>query len=359
VRRLRLSTVGLALASGVVAGGCVSGEPVEVEKPSRAVQTAYLDEKAKPAAKLVSVHDLAGLIGLDPSWLEPDKKLRLASQWSELVFQVDSREVLLNGIRVFMGEGTVPGGKSLRFSSIDRDRLLVPILVPQKAGTRPPVQIVAIDPGHGGNDRGTRNEKLKLLEKDFTIDVARRLKSLLEARGITVVLTRENDSYVPLPERPARAATAGADVFVSLHFNSAASEEVRGIETYVLTPQFQRSTGSDEARVEDGIAVPGNRFDHWSSYLGYTVHRTLLEELKLPDRGLKRARFAVLRDLPCPGLLVEGGYLSNAEDAGLVSTEAYRDRLAAAVANGIDVYNQTLRRFQATSTAQAEVHESR
>ncbi len=345
----------LALASGTLAGTAVRAAPAGALAPARpaAPDAPIAGEKPSPAER-VSVHDLARFLGLEPSWLEPGKKLRLASQWTELVFSLDSREVLLNGARVFMGEGAVRDEKGLRFSSVDRDRLLVPILAPQLNEPRPPIQIIALDPGHGGIDKGTRNEKLELLEKDFTIDVARRLKTLLEARGFRVMLTREDDSYVPLPERPLRATTAGADLFVSLHFNAAGSAKVRGIETYVLTPQSQRSTGSEEKRVEDGIALPGNRFDPWNSYLGYTVHGILLKELKLPDRGLKRARFAVLRDLSCPGLLVEGGYLSNAEEAKLVSTEAYRNRLAAAVANGIEVYNQTLKRLEANRAAASE-----
>ncbi|MGH8020642.1 MAG: N-acetylmuramoyl-L-alanine amidase family protein [Opitutaceae bacterium] len=346
----------LALAWGTLVGTVVSAAPAGAFRPGRPAEPSATDAKKQAAPEPASAHELARFLGLEPAWLEPEEKLRLASRWTELVFNTDSREVLLNDIRVFMGEGAtvVPDGKTLRLSGIDRDRLLVPILAPQTNEPRRPVQIIALDPGHGGIDKGTRNEKLGLVEKEFTLDVSRRLKSLLQARGFRVMLTRENDSYVPLPERPARAATAGADLFVSLHFNAAGRSNVRGIETYVLTPQFQRSTGSEEKQAEDSIASPGNRFDRWNSYLGYTIHGILLKELKLPDRGLKRARFAVLRDLSCPGLLVEGGYLSNPDEAKLVSTSAYRDRLAAAIANGIEVYNQTLKRLEASRAAESE-----
>jgi N-acetylmuramoyl-L-alanine amidase len=190
-----------------------------------------------------------------------------------------------------------------------------------------------------------------LLEKEFTIDVAFRTKARLEERGFKVVLTRTTDDYVALPERPALAGRAGAELFVSIHFNATTSPEVRGLESYILTPQFQRSTGSDVLRPDDEVAVPGNVHDAWSAYLGYTLHRTLLADLRLPDRGLKRARFAVLRDLPCPGLLLEGGYLSNPDDAALIASEGYRERLAAAIANGIDVFNQALRRLEAVRAA--------
>jgi N-acetylmuramoyl-L-alanine amidase len=297
----------------------------------------------------VGVHAFAETLGLHAEWLEPGAKLRVSGARTELIFQVDRREVLVDGVRVFMGEGALPTerGESLRISTLDRDRLLVPLLTPGAIEARSPVQIIALDPGHGGRDRGTRNEKLGLVEKDFALDLAQRLRPLLQALGFQVVMTREDDTYIALPERAQRAATAGADLFVSLHFNAAASADVNGIETYVLTPQFQRSTGSDEKRPDDAVAAPGNRFDAWSSFLGYTVHRTLLDRMQRPDRGLKRARFVVLRELPCPGVLVEGGYLSNPEEARLVATDEFRDRLAVALAEAIDAYNQTLLRLRA------------
>ncbi len=301
----------------------------------------------------VTVHSLARTLGLEPGWLEPGRRLALRSPGSALVFEADRREVLVNGRRVFMGEGAVAAGDSLAISAIDRDRLLLPILAPQTLDPRPPLRVIALDAGHGGRDTGARNDALKLLEKDFALDVAGRVRALLAAAGHTVVLTRTDDTFVPLPERAVRAAAAGADVFLSIHFNATASPDVSGIETYVLTPRFQRSTGSDERRPDDDVDAPGNRFDGWNAYLGYTVHRQLLADLGLADRGLKRARFAVLRDLACPGVLIEGGYLSNPAEARLIATPAYRDRLAASIAASVDVYNQTLARLEAVRAATA------
>ena len=156
----------------------------------------------------------------------------------------------------------------------------------------------------------------------------------------------------PIADFLARISNAHrADAFVSVHFNAAGPAHVRGIETYVLTPQFQRSTGSEKLRPLDEVGSPGNRHDAWNSYLGYTMHATLLKELELPDRGLKRARFEVLRELSCPGLLVEGGYLSHDEEAKLIATESYREKLAEAIVHGIAVYDGTLKRLAANRHA--------
>lgn len=305
---------------------------------------------SRPHEDPVSLHQFARSLGLTPSWITPDEELRLKSEWSDLVFTAPSREVDLSGVRVFLGDSVEPGRRTLSISTIDRDRLLLPIMAPHTLAPRPPVRVVALDAGHGGRDTGTRNPALKLLEKELTLDVVRRLQPLLEGRGFNVVLTRTDDTYVDLAERPASAARAQADVFVSVHFNSGPTH-VHGVETYVLTPQFQRSTGSEKPDSADNLVVAGNDFDDWSANLGYTMHRQLISDLHRLDRGLKHARFEVLRELRCPGILIEGGFISHKEEARLVSDPAFRQRLAEAIARGLDAFNATLRRLEARRTA--------
>lgn len=294
-----------------------------------------------PPAQRVSLHTFARGVGLEASWLERNKKLRLKSRTNELVFELDRREVLINGARVFLGEAPLPGHRTLTISTVDRDRLLLPILAPQRLELWTPVRVIALDAGHGGKDTGTHSNSPKLDEKDLTLDVVRRLKPMLEARGFKVVLTRTDDTFIELLQRPAKSAAARADIFISVHFN-AGPAEVHGLETYILTPQHQRSTGSDTRKVEDDVAAPGNRFDEWSANLGYTVHRQLRSGLGLFDRGLKHARFVVLAQLPCPGVLIEGGYLSNSAEAKLVATPAFREKLASNIAAAVLAYHQTL-----------------
>lgn len=337
--RLVRSAVATALLVVSTAAG-LSGEPQARVVPSRPVGVSAQPQRA-PVAR-ASLATFARTIGFEHTWITPGKVLRVKSRLNELIFEVDKRELKLNGIRLFMGDPVTTGKKTLLITEIDRDRFVLPILAPQKLPALQPLRLIALDPGHGGRDRGTRSDAFNLDEKDLTLDVARRLKPMLEARGFKVFLTRTDDTYIPLPDRPKLAAGAGADLFVSLHFN-AAGPAVRGIETYILTPQYQRSTGSDELNAADDVLAPGNAHDGWNAHLGYTMHRQLLRDLGLPDRGLKHARFVVIRDLAvCPGVLVECGYLSHKDEARAIKDAAYREKIAASISAGLGAFNQRL-----------------
>lgn len=328
----------LAAALAGFAGLGLHGDPQARVAPSR---PAAASNKA-PAVPRTTVAAFGRSIGFEHKWLTDTKVLSLRSRLNQLVFEVDRREVKLNGLRLFMGDAATPAKRTLAISEIDRDRFLLPILAPQKLARMQPVRVIALDPGHGGRDRGTHSVDFNLDEKNLTLDIARRLKPLLEARGFKVVLTRTDDTYIPLTDRPKAAAAAGADLFISLHLN-AAGAGVRGIETYILTPQFQRSTGSDSFDAGDSVLAPGNAHDGWNAQLGYVMHRQLVQDLKLPDRGLKHARFVVLRDLAaCPGLLIECGYLSHKDEARLLGDAAHRQKLAVTLATGIATFNQRL-----------------
>jgi N-acetylmuramoyl-L-alanine amidase len=199
-------------------------------------------------------------------------------------------------------------------------------------------RIIVIDPGHGGEDSGTKSILGSHYEKEFTLDWARRLGSLLSAKGWQVYLTRANDSELPLSNRVAVAEQRKADLFVSLHFNSAAPDkEQAGLETYCLTPTGMPSSlirGFDD---DLRLTFPNNSFDGQNLQLACSVHRALLRVNGNHDRGVRRARFpAVLRGQQRPAILIEGGYLSNPREARLISEPGYRQKLAEAVANGIE-----------------------
>ncbi len=200
---------------------------------------------------------------------------------------------------------------------------------------------MVIDAGHGGVDTGTQNKAHRLDEKVFALDVALRLQALLGDERWRVLQTRTEDRFVPLGERAEFANKEKADLFVSIHFNAVANNStVRGTETYVLTPRFQRSTSSLTASAEDKVEQVGNRHDAWSAVLGHRMHRELLSRLKTDDRGLKRARFAVLRLVDCPAVLIEAGYLSNDDEARRIADEDYREEIARALHAAILAYDQ-------------------
>jgi N-acetylmuramoyl-L-alanine amidase len=229
-------------------------------------------------------------------------------------------------------------------SRTDAERLVGPLLAPAGiAGAAPPVpRTIVLDPGHGGQDSGTSNLVMGVFEKTFTLDVAQRLKPMLEARGWQVVLTRTADHFIPLPARPAMAIAAKADLFVSIHFNSVFPDtKTSGTEIYTFPPQFERSTrswGAGEQDDSESQPDPSNRFDPWNAVLANALHRALLTKLGTFDRGQKIAHYAVLKGLNCPGVLIESAFLSNDAEAQRVATPAFRQEIAEAIANGLDAY---------------------
>ena len=129
-------------------------------------------------------------------------------------------------------------------------------------------------------------------------------------------------------------------MFISVHFNAVGSnvERVSGSETYTMTPQYQRSASETRRDSMDAIANPGNVNDRWNSIIGYHMQRSMLNNLKTSDRGLKHGRLAVLRLARCPAVLVEAGFLSNTAEARKIATPAYRQKIAQALADGVKAY---------------------
>ncbi len=327
IRSLIGRLVGGGFVSLVLAVSCCAAPQVE-----RLYGVDYAD-----------VDSLASRTGLTQTWVVPQAKIRLADKDTRVELEADSREIELDGLRLFLGEPAVANRRAIYISCIDRDRFLLPILAPERIpGQTPRLRTIVIDPGHGGKDDGAINAKLKLREKAMALDVAQRLEKLLKAAGYQVVLTRRRDTFIPLPLRPTHANKVKADLFVSIHFNALENKAISGSETYILTPQYQRSTSSDKRLPDDKERYDGNASDPWNAVLGFKMHGSLVRSLQTFDRGMKHARFAVLRDLQCPGVLVEGGYITNEAEARKIGTPEWRQKLAQAIADGVADYRAVL-----------------
>jgi N-acetylmuramoyl-L-alanine amidase len=196
---------------------------------------------------------------------------------------------------------------------------------------------IVIDPGHGGRDSGAHSVATRAVEKDYTLDWALRLAKQLSESHWKVILTRTNDADVSLAERVAVADRVNADLFVSLHLNSGGSNRhLSGAETYCLTPTGMPSNLLREYEDDPREAHPNNLFDEQNVHLASRVHRSILQATGAVDRGVRRARFmAVLRAQQRPAILLEGGYLTNAEEARRLADPAYRQLLADAVAKAL------------------------
>ena len=193
--------------------------------------------------------------------------------------------------------------------------------------------VVVIDPGHGGQNTGALSVGDNVYEKEYTLDWARRLESLLATNGWQVFLTRTNDVDISLSNRVAFAREHQAGLFISLHFNSAApSQEQTGLETYCLTPSGMPSTLTRGYEDDPSLVFANNAFDAENLQYALLLHQALLPVVG-NDRGVRHARFlGVLRGQNRPAVLIEGGYLSNPVEARRIADPAYRQDLAEAVA---------------------------
>src|SRR4051794_30811078 len=167
---------------------------------------------------------------------------------------------------------------------------------------------IVIDAGHGGFDRGGVPGQ-RISEKDKTLDVAQRLKRILQADGFRVVMTRDSDVFIPLGTRVSIANSYRGASFVSIHFNCASRAGANGIETYYFR--------SDSAS------------------LAQSIHRNVLAGAPTENRGIRRRGFYVLRRTSIPSVLVECGFLTNPTEGSLALSASYREKLAGQIARGI------------------------
>lgn len=250
-------------------------------------------------------------------------------------FSVGRRVATWNGYKFNLGFAPAATNGVPFIHSLDVDKNLAPL----QQVNRPVARgrgVIVLDPGHGGIDVGTKSVLGNFFEKDYTLDWARRLKSLLEARGWKVVLTRTTDRTVELTERVLIAEQQQADLFISLHLNAAAAGAA-GLETYYLTPAGMTSTLTRNYADPVNVVLPGNSQDFQSLHLAMRVHRSLLQNVGMPDRGVQRARFmAVLKTQQRPAILIEAGYLSDRNEAKLLASPDYRQKLALAVAKALE-----------------------
>ncbi|HEU5069393.1 MAG TPA: N-acetylmuramoyl-L-alanine amidase [Verrucomicrobiae bacterium] len=289
------------------------------------------------------VSDWARTHELSSSWLVPGKTLQLAGGGNRLWLTLDSPGIRFNDIRLYLSLPVAGRDGALYLAELDAARALEPLLNPPRLPVGRKVRTICLDPGHGGRDSG--NQEAGRQEKQFTLLLAKELRTQLAQRGFKVVMTRGTDTYVDLPERPKAAARAHADLFVSLHFNAVATGKgaVRGAETYCLTPAGASSTNARGVGAETG-GYPGNRFNAQNVWLACKIQSALLDTLKTDDRGVRRARFAVLRDATMPAVLVEAGFMSHPAEGQKIFSTAYRQQMARAIADGIVAYKKTVER---------------
>jgi N-acetylmuramoyl-L-alanine amidase len=246
-------------------------------------------------------------------------------------------EVNINGVKQWLAFPVrLEDGRAL-VSRLDLSKIIEPRLRPELIAGLQPVTTVVLDPGHGGHDRGAVSRFG--FEKDFALDVALRARPLLEKAGYKVVMTRATDIFIPLEERPAIANRIPNSIFVSIHFNSSSSNaDARGFEIFSIAPRGAPATNDSLPSERDLREEPGNAVELPSGALAGSVFHALLGQVPMVDRGLKHARFAVLRLCERPAVLVECGFVSNPTESSLISSGSWRARIAEAVVDGVEDY---------------------
>lgn len=293
-------------------------------------------------AEYVRIDDWAKRHGFRTQWTIWKEKLTVSSQYTTIVFDIDSRRASLNGIDLWLSTAIAFRNNTAYISPVDLATSIEPILFPRKNPGGKRITTICLDPGHGGKDPGNREGRQQ--EKTYTLLLAQEVKAALLKAGLKVVLTRTSDTYPELAERPMIARRRGADLFVSLHFNSAdtaAARTVQGAEVYCLTPSRASSTNTRGAMGNNGHQ-PGNRFDAQNVLLAYHIQRAMVRGLGSEDRGIRRARWAVLRAPEMPAVLVEAAFMTHPVESKKIYSAAHRQKMAQAITSGILAYKRAV-----------------
>lgn len=304
-----------------------------------------------------------------------------------LILLLDSPYALQGGKFLALPQAPMARGDKVLLSLESAERAILPLLpsderkkleamlagVKDQAGaaclTSRDVKRIFLDPGHGGEDLGTKSGKVK--EKDITLKFSRLAADELRRRGFTVSFSRTRDVFLPLEIRPKIAKEWKADLFISIHVNSSPIASAQGTETYILNQEATDAEARKLALLENSIASKSTSRESavqdilWdmeqtaylqdSAYLASYIQKALVAHAHdllakqkgsgdWKNRGVRQAPFYVLNRAPMPAVLVEIGYLSNAKDRKLMGEKFFQESLAKALAEGVKKYKEACRK---------------
>lgn len=284
--------------------------------------------------------DWAESVGMTLSWDKKSGDIVLTKRAMRLTFTANSRRCFINGDAILLSLPVVTKGNDAFIPVAELQTTLHPILFPVKTPPSKAIEVICLDPGHGGRDTGKVDHSN--YEKKYTLLLAQEVASQLKVFNVKVVMTRTKDETLELSDRPDFARRKKADLFVSLHYN-AASPDVNGVEVYCVTPAGLASSNEGGGR-SGRMACPGNNQNSENILLAHQVHKYILRGTGISDRGLKRSRFAVLRTARMPAILIEGGFMTNPGDARKIADPAFRKKMAQAIVAGIIAYKHIVER---------------
>ena len=278
--------------------------------------------------------------GVQVTWLRRDETLQAISSSFRFVARVDSSLARINGVEIWLCFPVLARNGGIYVSRLDLNATLQPLVSPPRMRTGQKIKTICLDPGHGGKDPGFRVGATE--EQKHTLLLAEEVEQLLTQAGFKVTLTRTSDRFVDLPDRADLAWRNKADLFISLHYNATEnSRSVQGSEVYCLTPAGASSTNARLGQGDSG-GCPGNKTDSYNMLLAYHLQAALTRGLPVTDRGVRRARFAVLRETRMPAALVEAGFLSHPAEGRRILDPNYRRQVAKAIVQGLQAYRKAV-----------------
>lgn len=332
-------------------------------------------------AQYISLEKLCAAYDVRYKWDGYINTARMENGANEIVVRAGSGTILINGAHKKMDRPAVlsSGEMYVPVSFVNKNFGIMTGAKSAEKTPRPPeavtegpkayrIRTVVVDAGHGGKDPGAIGRRSRLKEKNMTLSIAKKLGSILERSGLRVIYTRSNDTFIPLPKRTSIANNAKADLFVSVHINASRSRSLSGFECYHLSDAtddnaraleaFEDSslTMNDKAEVEHSrqldktlwdLALTENREEssELASYICDAVEGARASRV----RGVRSARFYVLKHTHMPAVLVEIGYLSNIAEEAKLKDPAFLDRMTELVAAGVLKYKSEYERTEGFS----------
>jgi N-acetylmuramoyl-L-alanine amidase len=358
--------------SALLIAGCASQGPYLKLDPSLNTDIrVYENVQYLPLIKLCETY------GIEWKW---DSFIRTAviTKNGQIVLRPGSDRILINGEDRRLGSPVVlaNGAVYVPVTFVKNDLGLIvgarpfadkgPEKTPEiRAPGKYSIKAIVIDAGHGGKDPGAIGRRLGIRERDLTLSIAKKLKRILEDNGIRVIMTRGSDEFISLPERVRIANSSGADLFVSVHINASRSRAMNGFECYYLSEATNDNARALEAFENATLKTDDGTIIEHSSSLDKTLWDMQLTEnrresaelagdicsavdnsLVARNRGVKTARFYVVKFTRIPSVLVEIGYLSNKFEELKLKDDGYADRMADVIAKGILAYKSKYERTE-------------
>ncbi|NYZ77386.1 N-acetylmuramoyl-L-alanine amidase [Candidatus Micrarchaeota archaeon] len=365
-------SIAVAIIAVMLVSGCASQGPY-----LKLDSSLQKDIRTFDGANYLPLTRLCDVYGVKYS-LDPYTNVAKIEKGGTIVMRAGSERILVDGVErkldrpVMMSGGTIFVPASFVRNNLGSivqitARPSVPVITEEYPRVSAPgahtIRTVILDPGHGGRDPGAIGKTLCLREKDLVIKISKRVKNILEEHGMRVIMTRADDTFIPLAGRVSMTNKSDADIFVSIHINAAKSRSMAGFECYYLSEATDDNALALEAAENESVDADTGTVAEHSKGLDKTLWDMTLTENRresvelasricsavgssrtMTSRGIRSARFYVLKGSRIPAVLVEAGYISNRYEESKFNSPGYADKVADAVAQGILSYKNEYER---------------